>query len=126
MERTKHVGLNPDANNIEKWKKLGGGSFRLNGHIIKPGQTFKAMESEIPVGFRDVVVRADEAPVGIGKAPAPRKVSPPEIKPVEVVYTKKARATVGWFDVVDSNGKALNEKALREDIADKLVRDLAK
>jgi len=129
MERKKRPIIatdDPEADVVQKWKKIGGGSFRLNGKIIKPGQTFKAAENEIPEAFRDLIILAEDAPVGIGKRPTPRKVKAPEIKPVEVTYLVKPRETVGWFDVVDSNGKALNEKALRKEIAEKLVRDLAK
>jgi len=32
----------------------------------------------------------------------------------------------GWYDVVDQNGKVLNEKAHKKEVADKLIEDLAK
>ena len=133
MERKRRpiiATMDPDVDTVQTWKKIGGGSLRLNGKIIKPGQVFKAVESEIPTAFRDCIVPAADAPKGTGKAFMPKKTktkgNAPVIQPVEVVYTAKARGSGGWYDVVDSNGKALNEKALKKDIADKLVRDLAK
>ena len=34
-----------------KWKKIGGGSLRWKGRIIKTNQTFNALESELPTAF---------------------------------------------------------------------------
>jgi len=129
MERIINVSRTPESEDIRIWRKLGGGSLRYNGYIIKPNQKFKATQGELPTAFLDVIILADST---LGGKPDPRRppakgsVGAPEIKPIEVIYTKKARGSLGWFDVVDSNGKALNEKALREDIADKLVHDLSK
>ena len=68
MIRTKSIDL-------PKWKKTGRGSFRMaNGKIIKPNQVFSAKESEIPAGFRNLVIRMDagveEVPVIGIKTPA--------------------------------------------------------
>jgi len=94
------------------WKKLGGGSFRLaTGRIIKPNQIFDATEAEIPKAFRDVVV--------------PVKPLPPEPK-LEVVsggYSVRHRGS-NWYDVMDGQGKTLNEKALRQDDARRLIESL--
>ena len=103
------------------WKKVGGGSLRFNGKIIKPGQKFPAKASEISENFRDVVIPLESIP-GVVTAP---NVPDPDIKAVEVEYKAVERKTKGWFDVVDKNGKVLNEKALKKDVAEKLVKDLA-
>jgi len=130
MKRSINLSSTPASTEIRVWKKIGGGSLRFNGRIIKPGQTFRATRNELPEAFLDVIVLADSAP---GNRPNPKfppakgPAGPPEIKPVEVVYTVKARETGGgWYDVVDSNGKALNEKALKKETAEKLVHDLSK
>ncbi len=39
-----------------KWRKVGGGSVRINGRIIKPNEVFLAMEDDLPHSFRDVIV----------------------------------------------------------------------
>jgi len=109
------------ASKIIKWKKVGGGSLRFKGRIIKPNQIFKASANEIPPGFRDQVLPLEAIP-GDVSAPGPPAV---DAKPVEVEYKLKSRGSGGWYDVVDKNGKALNEKALKKDIAEKLVKDLA-
>ncbi len=57
---------------MAKFKKLGGGSFRLTTkksgkvieRIIKPGQIFVAALEDIPVAFRDMVeeIKTEEKP----------------------------------------------------------------
>ena len=116
MER-RNVG----SEQVIKWKKTGGGSLRFNGRIIKPGQIFKAKASEISPNFRDVVIPLETIP---GDVVVPT-IPDPAIKAVEVEYKLKSRGSGGWFDVIDKNGKALNEKALKKDIAEKLIKDLA-
>jgi len=118
MERTKNPGTNLGSEVIH-WKKVGGGSFRFKGRIIKPGQKFKATAEEIPKAFRDVVIALEDIP-------GTMKVPPPPENVVEPVFTIRSRGSGGWYDVTDANGKALNEKALKKEIAEKLVKDLSK
>lgn len=106
--------------NIIWWKKVGGGSFhaKINGKgkLIKPNEKFRAKPSEIPKGFKDVVVpleKIEEIPEQVLSAP-------------KSLFKKVMRERKGWFDVVDSNGKRISDKALREDEADKLIEDLEK
>ncbi len=106
---------------VIKWKKVGGGSLRFDGRIIKPGQIFEASAAAIPAGFRDVVIPLESIP-GDTSSPKPPKI---DAKPIEVEYKLKSRGSGGWFDVVDKNGKTLNEKALKKDIAEKLIKDLS-
>lgn len=95
-----------------RWKKLGNKSFRMaNGRIIKPNQIFEATEAEIPKAFRDVVVPVDPLP-----QEAPLVVPPGG-------YQVRSRGP-GWFDVVDAHGKVVNENALRQADAQKLLEDL--
>jgi hypothetical protein len=97
-----------------KWKKLGGGSFRMaSGRIIKPNQIFEAAPEEIPMGFRDVVVPVDTIP------------EPPALEVVPGGYRVMSRGP-GWYDVVDAHGKVVNEGALRQADAQKLLEDLSK
>jgi hypothetical protein len=99
------------------WKKIGGGSLRLGGKIIKPGQTFRATVAQIPKGSRDVVVPLEDV----------REKEAPPLVVTKSVYSLQARGKNElWFDVVDGNGKVLNEKALRKDVAEKLIEDLSK
>jgi len=101
---------------VINWKKVGGGSLRLkiNGHkrIIKPGQVFKATPSEVSMGFRDVVIPLDELPK------EPTIVAPPS------GYEIKPRKGGGFFDIVDKKGKVINEKALRREPAEELLKAL--
>lgn len=104
-----------------KWQKNGGGFFVIPGkQIIKPGQVFWAFPEEIPAAFRDQVVPVDQTEA--------KKLEPTpdaEIPAAEPLYTIKARTEGGtWYDIVDGNGKVLNEKALHKDKAEKYLKSL--
>lgn len=120
MERTTNVNVNQPPEKIW-WRKTGGGSLRLliDGRrvMIKPNQKFKASIEEVPRAFLDVIVPLSALPKD---EPAPVMQAP------ETVYVLKARGKSGWYDVVDKNGKVLNEKALKKEVAEKLIQDLAR
>lgn len=120
MERTKNNTLEEGK---PRWKKVGGGSLRLGGKIIKPGQIFTALPSEIPTAFRDVVVALDGNVVW-----DEQKIK--EVIPIKVtkpIFTMQPHGkSLFLFDVVDGQGKVLNEKSLKKDVAEKLIEDLSK
>lgn len=103
-----------------RWKKIGGGSFRMaSGKIIKPGQVFTAREDEIPTAFRNVVVPLDVTLV------SPVEAEPEVVKVAKAEYTVVSRkSSKSWFDVVNAEGKVLNEKALKKEQAEELVKTL--
>ncbi len=106
------------SNEPIRWRKTGGGALYLHRKIIKPGQVFTARPSEISKAFRDTVIPLEEIP-----AEAP----PPPLEITKADYSVKPRGkSKSWFDVVDSKGKVVNEKALTKEIAEKLVQDLSK
>ncbi|MDH7554340.1 MAG: hypothetical protein QHH74_11855 [Spirochaetota bacterium] len=109
MERTK-------SSDVIRWKKIGGGHFIFNGRMIKPGQVFTASVDQISKNFRDLCVPLDELP------------PPPEEVPMDVVqaiYTVHPRGkSKTWFDVIDSRGKVINEKALKKEQAERFANDL--
>lgn len=109
---------NPNDGKI-RYKKLGGGSFRLHGKIIKPGQVFLARPNEIPKAFKDVLVPQEPLPENISVEEQIVKASLPE-------YSLQERNRKGWFDIVNKDGKKLNEKALKEEEANQLLKDLSK
>jgi len=106
-----------NENKLIRWKKTGGGGFLFKGHLIKPGQIFMASVEEIPKGFRDICIPLDELPT-----------APPSL-PIEITksaYSVKPRGeSKVWFDVVDSNEKVINEKALKKEAAEQFAKDLA-
>ena len=106
-----------------RWKKIGGGSLRLRGQIIKPGQIFMATEKEIPAAFKNQVQSLDSLP------PASNKVAA-SINAVKTTYTMKPSEkgviqphgkSKTWFDVVDLEGVVLNEKGLSKADAENLL-----
>lgn len=118
MDRTiKKVRIEEDGQ--IKWKKLGGGSFKLRNRFIKPGETFLARPDEIPQGVRDVVV--------------PLQALPATASAVQVKRTKKSVWEVqprgkskSQFDVVNEAGKKMNEDVLTKEKAELLANDLNK
>lgn len=105
MERTKKV------DEVIKWKKIGRGSLRMKNMIIKPGQIFSAKASEIPQAFRDTIIPLDKLPKGVKE----------DIKVVATEYSIKHRSGK-WYDVVNANGKVLNEKAMTREKALELIK----
>ena len=102
-----------------KWKKTGGGSFRLaSGKIIKPNQIFEATIEEIPKSFRDVVICLDEI--------AKKEIKKNDVLPQSVQYEVRPRSSQGtWFDLINmTTGKPINENALRKADAEKMKIDL--
>ncbi len=133
MERTKGVVKAP-VNTVEtmeegqvRFKKVGGGSLRLHNRIIKPGQIFIANPSDIPKSFRDLVIALDKnVKWEVAKSPA---AAPVPITPAVVtkpVYVVKKREGSQWYDVLDGQGKVLNERGLKKEVAENFVEDLLK
>ena len=122
MERTKKiiapsVEVAPVEVVVEKlrWRKLGGGSLRLNNRIIKPGEIFFADLAELPKAFLDTLECLDS--VGLQTAVAEKAREP--FVPVE--YTlKKVKGTDLW-NLLDVEGKALNEAPLAKEAAEELL-----
>jgi hypothetical protein len=99
---------------VKTWRKLGGGSFYLGDRKIVTGERFTASESEIPLGFRDVVEevggRAPDSPVIKGKK-----------SEFKLVVSEDGD---DLYDIVDLNGKKMNEKPLSVNDAADFKRDL--
>jgi hypothetical protein len=100
-----------DPDPILRWKKLNG-SLRLPNRIIKPNEIFLARKSDLPEAFMDNIMLLDETPVS-----AKRKV-------VKTPVYSLSKRDDGFFNIVDSNGKVLNEKPLKEDAAKVLLESL--
>ena len=99
------------------FRKIGGGSFRTKkGKIIKPNETFLAYPEDIPDAFKDTIIPVEEPP----------EVEPePDETDAEEYYLIEERENApGWFDVVNADGKAINETALREKDAKELLKRL--
>jgi len=119
MERTKTVA--PIVDGRIRWKQTGGGTLRLkvNGtlRIIKPGEVFRALPSEVPLAFRDTIIPLDGT----------QKVEEEKIVVSKVTYEVKPRGkSKSLFDVVDRQGKRMNEAPLSKVVADQFKKDLEK
>jgi hypothetical protein len=96
-----------------RWKKVGGGALHFKGHIIKPGQILIAKESEIPQAFKNSLLLMDKA------TGHPME----KVEKVKTNYKLEHRGS-GWYDVVDDNGKPINEKAMKQSEAEQLLNNL--
>ena len=96
-----------------RWRKIGGGTFRMaNGKIIKPNQVFSAAIEDIPEGFRKIVVPLSQLPDEVSLVVDSGK------------YEVQA-ASPGWYNVIDAQGKVINEKSLRQAAAKELIESLS-
>ena len=99
------------------WFKNNGKSFRIGkNRIIKPGEKFKAFPHEVSKAFRDVIIPQqeiiEEIPISnVNKASY--KLQPAEDEE-------------GFFNVLTSTGKIINQKPLDEVTANKLISDLSR
>ena len=107
------VELDPLAPKPIRWKKIGNGSFILNNRYIKPGQTFMATVEEIPKAFRDVVVPVE----GLPEDPLLNVKKSSNYSIVEIEGTNT-------WNIVDGQGKVLNEKPMVRIEAEKLLKAL--
>jgi hypothetical protein len=111
------------------YKKIGGGSLRFKNRIIKRNEVFTAEPHEIPEAFEDTIIEVDKKPTRTRASKVsekqPEKQPEPEAEEKPAVYTKQERENKGWFDVMGEDGKAVNEKGLRETEADELIEQLS-
>lgn len=103
-----------DEEELMRFRKIGGGTFRMaSGKIIKPNQVFTAKASEIPQGARKFVIALSGS---FEEAETPKRA--------DLKYSLRVRSP-GWYDIVDGEGKVINETALREAQAREMLKSLA-
>jgi hypothetical protein len=103
---------------MSEFQKVGGGSLRLPGRIIKPNEKFLAFDHEIPKGAWNVIVRLSGTPT----SPVPEEV-PIEVK--KPTYKLEHRGG-GRYNIVDSEGKVVNENSLNKEEAQEQLDALEK
>lgn len=116
------------------FRKLGGGSFRFGGKIIKPGQTFAARPEVLPKAFMDLfeIVSGGEEAKTKAKALKENKeetiaVTSEEVKSEEysLQLNKDASTkTNKLYDIVDGDGKKVNDEPLNKTIAEETIKQL--
>ena len=112
----------------KKYRKLGGGSLRLNiggkHRIIKPNEVFTAYPEEIP----DAFLKSLQEVSGVQRTTKKIiKEEVPNVKEEETSKESKYTAVylqTGWWNVVDSEGKIVNESKLRKAKAEELIQQL--
>lgn len=103
--------------------KKGGGSFRTaDGRIIKPNQKFFARLEDISEAFRDIIVPVNEE----SREKVRQSIAADEelFNETPLEFTAVESEKKGWWNVIDSSGKIMNENLLREAKAKSLVESL--
>ena len=99
-----------------RMKKIGGGGLHLHNRIIKPGQVFIGRIEEIPKVFMNTILVMEQVSGPVKKGVQFSKAPKP-------IYTKQITKN-GLFNIVDKNGKILNEQPMTEKDADDTIRKL--
>lgn len=95
--------------------------------IIKPGEIFRAYANEIPLQFRDVVQPIDAVVEGPPATTDKTSPLPPLPKVVNPVYSMQPRGKSKLlYDIVDANGKRVNEAPMAKAAAEQMIMDLAR
>lgn len=124
MERVSKSEPKANVAKKVKYRKVGGGSLRLNNRIIPPGGTFEAYPEEIPAAFKDLVIPLEDVAQSIPvTTPVPKPTF--TIKPVKPLEELESGEPY-LVNVVSSTGKVLNENPMEEAIAKKLIEDISK
>lgn len=101
----------------KKYRVISPRAYYWGKRIMKPGQVFSAFEKDLPEELKLMIVEVDVAP----------PVIQPEVQeapPHVITYRIKERKGGAYYDVVDSNGKKVNEKQLSKEEADELIKKL--
>jgi hypothetical protein len=99
-----------------QYQKIGGGSLRLRGRIIKPNQKFWEFPEYIPTAFKDCIKELDMTNV------IKEKVDETIIS-AKKEYHKKHRGG-GVYDIFDENDKKINDGALKKAEAIEMIEQL--
>ncbi len=135
QEKPKVDPPDPPERQMLKFKKIGGGSFVLKGKMIKPGQIFEAFPEDIPPAFKNTIMPLSgtiDWELAKKEESSQVKVKPQDVvKPLyKVVPHGKSPL---WWDIVtetgkDENGepiyKVLNEKGLKKEVAEDLMKKM--
>ncbi len=99
----------------QTWRNTGA-TFRYNNKIIKPGEVFQEDPANIPQAFRDVLQPIFD---GLESVQSPKVMETPKVKFIII-----EQAETGLFDVVNLNGKAINDAGLTFQAAEDLKNKL--
>jgi len=102
-----------------RWQKIGGGSLRWRNKIIKPNEVFLAHREDLPHSFMDCLICLDSEVIQKEKIAVQEKASAPP-----VLY-KLIELQDNLWDVVNEEGKAINENPLDIAQAEALLATLS-
>lgn len=120
-EEVKKVEVQDEKPKEIRWRKTGGGSFRLgpgrNHKIIKQNQVFLARPDEIPLAFRDTIIPVDALEEKEGR---------PVKSATHYKIVKVEAGEENLYDVINStSGKPMNQKPFDLEKANSLLEALS-
>lgn len=116
MERTKKEIVIEQSTKL-RWQKTGGGSLRFGNRIIKPGEVFEANLDELPKAFMDTLICLDKADLQKVQDVVRRETQTPEI----LYRLAKSKTAKTLWDVINAEGKPINEVSLEKVSAEELL-----
>jgi hypothetical protein len=125
---------------VIRWRFVASKAYFWGKKIMKPGQIFSAPESAIPAGLRAMIVPLDQisdipekeevpiipSTVDLSSDSAPIVYRIKERKDTYVALDSDGRKVAEHFycNIVDSNGKVVNEKPLKKEEAKAMLKKL--
>ena len=125
-----------EKSNLVRFRKDGGGSLRIKGRIIKPGQVVEINPADIPSAFRDTLIPiANDARtlrvIAETEKTVKKEVKVPEKEVVIPVYSMVKNEELSTskeelFDIFDGENKLISEegKPLAKDVAEETLKAL--
>ena len=131
MERVKKeeikVQVTPEDDGRIWWRKVNGDSsiLNINGRdkYVKLNERFKARADEIPAAFRDQIVPLQDIPAPVVEKPVQGKIPVYSLRPI---VQESGMEGEEMFDIVNEQGKKINDIGLSKEVAYQLLNDLQK
>jgi hypothetical protein len=113
-----------DKSRLPLWiKDKGGGTFKLrNGYRVKPMEKFRAADEDIPKNHRDTITKIQEGADAIEKQEKDKALEA-KLEEEKPKFYMEGRGGP-WYDVKSAEGYPMNDKALKFDEADALLKKL--
>jgi len=101
------------------WQKLGGGTMKLkNNYRVKPNEQFRAYEDQIPYGSIDKVKKLSKGEL------EEENDKQLEVETVSGDEFYVEHRSGPWYDVKSPVGQVMNDRAMKQDEADTLKKQL--
>lgn len=111
---------------ITKWKVISRISYhwKQRNRIVKPGEMFLATEEEIPVELKRMIIPMEKLYTPTIVTRPTILVNPAPVKRPQYRLRRGEDSEGEFYDILDSNGKVVNEIKLNREEAGEMLRSL--